>query len=50
MLVILYDFVTFTDNKYILKAVSQLSSVNFLYNLGIGSTLDEARENTKKKS
>lgn len=47
MLVISYDFVTFVDNKYIVKAVSQLSSVNFIYNLGIGPTLDEAREDAK---
>ena len=47
MLVISYDFVTFVDNKYIVKAVSQLSSVNFIYNLGTGTTLDEARENAK---
>ena len=47
MLVISYDFVTFVDNKYIVKAVSQLSSVNFIYNLGIGSTLEEAREDAK---
>ena len=47
MLVISYDFVTFVDNKYIIKAMSQLSSVNFIYNLGTGTTLDEARENAK---
>ena len=47
MLVISYDFVTFVDNKYIVKSVSQLSSVNFIYNLGIGDTLDEAREDAK---
>ena len=47
MLVISYDFVTFADNKYIAVAVSQLSSVNFIYNPGTGSTLDEARENAK---
>lgn len=47
MLVISYDFITFVDNKYIVKAVSQLSSVNFIYNLGIGFTLDEAREDAK---
>ena len=47
MLVISYDFVTFVDNKYIVKAVSQLSSVNFIYNLGTGTTLDEAREDAK---
>ncbi len=47
MLVISYDFVTFVDNNYIVKAITQLSSVNFIYNLGIGSTLDEAREDAK---
>ena len=47
MLVISYDFVTFVDNKYIIKAMSQLSSVNFIYNPGTGYTLDEARENAK---
>ncbi len=47
MLVISYDFVTFVDNKYIVKAITQLSSVNFIYNLGTGSTLDEAKENAK---
>ena len=47
MLVISYDFVAFVDNKYIVKSITQLSSVNFIYNLGIGSTLDEAREDAK---
>ena len=47
MLVISYDFVAFVDNKYIVKYITQLSSVNFIYNLGIGSTLDEAREDAK---
>ena len=47
MLVISYDFVAFVDNKYIVKSITQLSSVNFIYNLGIGSTLDEAREDDK---
>ncbi|MCP1226511.1 hypothetical protein [Sebaldella sp. S0638] len=47
MLVISYDFVTFVDNKYIVKAISQLSSVNFIYNLGIGATLEDAREDAK---
>ena len=47
MLVISYDFVTFVDNKYIVKAVSQLSSVNFIYSPGTGATLDEAREDAK---
>ncbi len=47
MLVISYDFVTFVDNKYIVKAITQLSSVNFIYNLGTGATLNEAREDAK---
>jgi GTP cyclohydrolase III len=48
MLVISYDYITFVDNKYIVKAISQLSSVNFIYNLGTGSTLEEAKQDARK--